>query len=259
MLLICQPAIYYGLFDFPGAVGRFPYSRLLQVSDYPPRGAYSPVDIQNAQASLVRFFQQNGYFEAQVEPEIQTDAAHGLVSVNFRVSLNRHAKFGNVILKGAPPEEEQRLQRALKSWMARVRGSAIRTGKSYSLRRVQNATQYLEVAVDQPRLSWKPGPNGGRRVRSYNPSRRCSIRGHAGGKSPRHCGRRSSLGTHRRKMLPIYQIAGLDPELIQESRENLISNFQAKGYFDVAVQSDVQPEQTAKQFCSALSKEHATK
>jgi outer membrane protein assembly factor BamA len=48
-------------------------------------------------------------------------------------------------------------------------------------------------------------------------------------------------GRSRRKMLPIYQIAGLDPELIQESRENLISNFQAKGYFDVAVQSDVQP------------------
>ena len=42
VLLICQPAVYYGLFDFPGAVGRFPYSRLLQVSDYPPRGAYSP-------------------------------------------------------------------------------------------------------------------------------------------------------------------------------------------------------------------------
>ena len=48
-------------------------------------------------------------------------------------------------------------------------------------------------------------------------------------------------GRTRRKLLPIYQIAGLDPELIQESRENLISNFQAKGYFDVAVQSDVQP------------------
>ena len=113
MLLICQPAIYYGLFDFPGAVGRFAYSRLLQVSDYPPRGAYSPVDVQNAQESLVRFFQQNGYFEAKVKPEIQTDAAHGLVSVNFRVSLNRRAKFGKVILKGAPQEEEQRLQARL--------------------------------------------------------------------------------------------------------------------------------------------------
>ena len=54
------------------------------------------------------------------------------------------------------------------------------------------------------------------------------------------------LGAHvwgrtKRKLLPIYQIAGLDPELIQESRENLISHFQSKGYFDAAVQSEVQP------------------
>ena len=66
-------------------------------------------------------------------------------------------------------------------------------------------------------------------------------------------------GDARRKMLPIYQIAGLDPELIQESRENLISHFQSKGYFDVAVQSDVQPSPTAKPFFSALLKGSATK
>ena len=66
VLLICQPAFYYGLFNFPGADGRFAYSRLLQVADYPPRGAYSALDVQQAQDSLTRFFQQNGYFEAQV-------------------------------------------------------------------------------------------------------------------------------------------------------------------------------------------------
>ena len=241
VLLICQPAVYYGLFDFPGAVGKFPYSRLLQVSDYPPRGAYSPVDIQNAQASLVRFFQQNGYFEAQVNPEIQTDAAHGLVSVNFRVSLNRHAKFGNVILKGAPPEEEQRLQRALKAWMARVRGSAIRPGKSYSLRRIQNATQYLESQlIGHDYLGSRVQMAGA----EYDPStHRADIQFEVTPGARAHViveGAHLS-GRSRRKMLPIYQIAGLDPELIQESRENLISNFQAKGYFDVAVQSDVQP------------------
>ena len=241
VLLICQPAIYYGLFDFPGAVGKFPYSRLLQVSDYPPRGAYTPVDIQNAQASLVRFFQQNGYFEAQVNPEIQTDAAHGLVSVNFRVTLNRHAKFGNVILKGAPPEEEQRLQRALKSWMARVRGSAIRAGKSYSLKRIQNATQYLESQlIGHDYLGSRVQMAGA----EYDPStHRADVQFEV---TPGVRAHVVVLGAHlsgrsRRKMLPIYQIAGLDPELIQESRENLISNFQAKGYFDVAVQSDVQP------------------
>jgi len=51
------------------------------------------------------------------------------------------------------------------------------------------------------------------------------------------------MGAYTEKLLPIYQIAGLDPELIQESRENLRSYFQAKGYFDVAVQSEIQPTQ----------------
>ena len=74
MLLVCQPAIYFGIFEFPGADGRFPYSRLLQISDYPPRGAYSAVDIQNAQHSLAQFFKQNGYFESQVNPKITTDS-----------------------------------------------------------------------------------------------------------------------------------------------------------------------------------------
>ena len=35
-------------------------------------------------------------------------------------------------------------------------------------------------------------------------------------------------GRTKRKLLPIYQIAGLDPELIQESRENLISIFRRR-------------------------------
>jgi len=105
VLLVLQPAIYFGIFEFPGTIGKFPYSRLLEVSDYPPRGAYTPVDVQNAQASLVKFFQQNGYFESQVRPEIQTDTAHTIANVIFHVKLNRHAKFGKVILKGAPPDQ----------------------------------------------------------------------------------------------------------------------------------------------------------
>lgn len=241
VLLVCQPAIYFGLFDFPGAVGKFPYSRLLQVSDYPPRGAYSSTDIQNAQASLTKFFQQNGYFEAQVRPEIQTDTAHGLVNVVFRVSLNRHAKFGKVVLQGAPPEEEQRLQQALKSWAARVRGAAIRAGKPYSLRKIQNATQYLESQlISHDYLGSRVQMAGA----EYDPTtHRADLQFEVTPGARAHVNVEGAhlWGRTQRKLLPIYQMAGLDPELIQESRENLISHFQSKGYFDVVVQSDIQP------------------
>ena len=246
VLLICQPAFYYGLFNFPGADGRFAYSRLLQVADYPRRGAYSALDVQQAQDSLTRFFQQNGYFEAQVKSEIQTAAAHGLVSVDFHVNLNRHAKFGKVILKGVPPEEEQHLQKALTSWTARVRGLAIRSGKSYSLRRIQSATQYLEAQlISRDYLGSRVQLAGA----EYDPTtHRADVQFEVTPGARAHV---TVEGAHlwartRKKLLAIYQVAGLDPELIQESRENLISNFQSKGYFDVAVQSDVQPSPTGQ-------------
>ena len=246
VLLVCQPAYYFGLFEFPGATGRFAYSRLLQVSDYPPRGAYSPVDVDIAKKSLIRFFQQNGYFEAQVKPDVQTDATHELVNVAFQVSLNRRAKFGEVILKGAPPEEEQRLQRALKSWMARVRGSALRPGKPYSLKRIQNATLYLESQlISRDYLGSRVAMSGA----EYDPAtHRADIHFDVTPGARAHVDVQGAhlWGRTQRKLLPIYQIAGLDPELIQESRENLISHFQSKGYFDVAVQSDVQPSPTGQ-------------
>src|SRR5262249_24598980 len=46
----------------------------------------------------------------------------------------------------------------------------------------------------------------------------------------------------RRKLLPLYQQVGLDPELIQEGRQNLISYFQSKGHFDAKVDTHVQQQ-----------------
>jgi len=247
ILFICQPALYFGLFDFPGAAGKFTYSRLLQVSDYPPRGAYSAVDVGTSQASILKFLQQNGYFEAQVRPETSIDAAHGLVNVAFHVKLNRHAKFGKVFLAGAPPAQEPQLQKALKAWMTRIRGSAIRSGQSYSLKRTQNATLFLETQLINHNYL-------GSRVKlaaaEYDTkTNRADLRFEV---TPGSLARVTVEGAHlwartRKKLLPIYQIAGLDPELIQESRENLRSYFQAKGYFDVAVQSEIQPTQEPAQ------------
>ena len=246
VLLVCQPAIYFGIFEFPGADGRFPYSRLLQVSDYPPRGAYSPVDIENAQASLLKFFQQNGFFEAVVNPEVITDNQRGLVNVIFHVSLGRRARFGRVLLNGAPPEEQERLQKALESWRARVRGSAIRQGKSYSLKAIQNAIQYLEGQLINHNYLGSRVQLAGAQYDAT--THRADIRFEV---TPGALAYVKVEGAHlwghtRKKLLPIYQIAGLDPELIQESRENLISHFQTKGYFDVAVQSDVEPSQNGQ-------------
>ena len=239
VIFVLQPAMYFGIYEFPGAE-RFPYSRLLQVSDYPPRGAYNATDVNRTQESVTKFFQQNGYFEAKVEPDMQTDTVHGVVNVVFHVTLKRRAKFGEVVLNGAPPDQVERLQHDLRAWRARVRGAAIRSGKPYSFRAVQKATQYLESQlIKHDYLGSRAQFEGA----EYDSStHRADIHFKVTTGPPVHV---NIQGAHvwartRRKLLPIYEQAGLDPELIQEGRRNLISYFQAKGFFNAQVNSKIE-------------------
>jgi outer membrane protein insertion porin family len=246
VIFVLQPAMYFGIYEFPGAE-RFPYSRLLQVSDYPPRGAYNPTDVNVTQTSVTKFLQQNGYFEAEVHPEVLTDSIHGLVNVVFHVTLRRHAKFGEVILNGAPPPEARALQHDLRSWRARALGAAIRPGKSYSFRTVQKATQYLESQLIRHEYLGSRAQFEGA---EYDPSNhRANIHFKVTTGPPVHV---KIQGGHvwartRRKLLPIYQQAGLDPELIQEGRRNLISYFQAKGFFNTQVDSKIETLENGEQ------------
>ncbi len=66
---ILQPAVYVGMYEFPGALKEFPYSRLLQVANYNSQMAYSSGDVQQAEDALVKFFRQHGYFLAEVRPK----------------------------------------------------------------------------------------------------------------------------------------------------------------------------------------------
>jgi len=38
-------------------------------------------------------FNRNGFFEAQVQPEVRTDSANGLANIDFRTTLGRRADF----------------------------------------------------------------------------------------------------------------------------------------------------------------------
>ena len=253
VMFVLQPALYFGIYTFPGA-GRFSYARLLQVSDYPPRDAYSSVDVQNTTDQLRTFFQRNGYFEAQVHSELQTDAAHAVVNVAFHITRNRHAKFGRVILSGAPPELKPKLQGDLKSWWARLRGVAIRNGKSYSLKTVQKATQYLESKLIDENY---PGSRVKLAKAEYDPqTNHADVHFDV---TPGELAHVEIQGAHlwswtRHRLLPMYEQAGLDPEIIQEGKQNLVSYFQSKGYFDVQVETRNEEEQKGRKILYRVTK-----
>jgi len=254
VLLVVQPGIYFGMYRFPGAVEHFAYSQLLQIANYPPEGPYTPSDVATAQAALIRFLQRNGYFQAQVKPSLQTDAAHGLVNVDFHTTLGKKAKFGNVTMEGASPAETTHLQGVLKSVLARLRGSAVRPGKTYSLKTVTNATQYLERALTkEDRLGATVKLIGA----NYDPAtNRADIAFHVEPGPKVHV---DVQGAHlwswtKRKLLPVYQQVGIDDEIIQEGRQNLVSNFQSKGYFETKVNVTVTPGQDGETILYRVAK-----
>ncbi len=82
------------MYQFPGALKEYNYSRLLQVAAYPTQAPYSNADVQRAEDALTHFFQQDGYFESEVHAEDVIDHAHNLVNVVFNTSLGRRAKIG---------------------------------------------------------------------------------------------------------------------------------------------------------------------
>jgi outer membrane protein assembly factor BamA len=239
VLFVLQPALYWGVFQFPGATGQYSYARLLQISNYPPQGPYTVLAVQRAQEALLEFFRRTGHFLAKVTPEIQSDKQHGLVNLVFHVELGRRAKFGTVEIKGTSAQETERLQDSVHSFMARLRGSAIRPGKTYRLKTLQNASQYLESGLSkQGYLGAKVRLVGA----AYDPeTNRANVTFNVQTGPIIHV---KVTGAHvwswtRNKLIPLYQHIGVDPELIQEGRQNLVSHFQSKGFFNVKVDTQV--------------------
>jgi len=239
VVFILEPATYFGIYQFPGAE-RFPYNRLVQVANYVQQEPYSALDVQRAEQTLKTFFQRNGYFQAEIKPEIKIDRARGLANIDFRVQLNRLADFGDIIIRGTTPEETEHLKSSLRSLKARMKLSAIREGKNYSAKTLDNATGLLESHLQsENRLAGQVKLVGA----DYNPTtNRADIVFEIMEGPPVHA---YVDGAHlwpwtRHKLLPVYQQNGLTPELIQEGRQNLLRRFREKGFFDVQVDTDTQ-------------------
>jgi outer membrane protein insertion porin family len=253
VLLIAEPAIWFGIFEFPGAE-RFPYSKLVQIANYPPQAPFNAGDVQKDSDALLRFFQQEGYFEAEVRPQVNLDTEHNLANVRFMVSLNRRAKFGTVAIANTTPDEAAKMTKSLQGITARVRGAAIRPGKNYRRATLTNAQRYLQKRLEkQKRLAAQVKLAGAAYTADTN---RADI----------HFDVQTGpvidvqvKGAHlwswtRKSLLPVYQGVGVDPELVQEGREALVSYFQKKGFFDVNVDSDFHKKDSGDSIVYTITK-----
>lgn len=243
LIFTLEPALYFGILEFPGA-RKFPYPRLLQVVDIPDQTPFQQTLVDQARDALKQFFTKNGFFEAQVRPESRFDEVHMIANVTFQIDLGRRAKIGEVKIQGADPQEADYLIRSTRSLSARLRHSSLKPGQTYTSKRIDSAIGVIKRALTgQRRLASKvrfdhatydPETNRADVVINARPGPIVKI-GLEGAKLSRIPFLRNR---RRRQLIPIYTEGSVDPDLVEEGRQNLIDFFQSKGYFDVKVTTD---------------------
>lgn len=251
---VLEPAVYLGMYEFPGATGRYAYSRLLQVSSYPNQAPYSNQDVRHAEDALTHFFQQDGFFESEVRAETVIDSEHNLANVLFNTTLGRRAKIGQIQLQGANPQETAYLHGKLRSFMARLKASYLKPGMTFSRYRLKNATQYMEAALTKQNYA-----TGTVKLVSaeYDPAtNRADVTFHI---DTGPIVKVATTGAHLsqrkiRNLVPIYAANSADTDLVNEGGRSIQLFFQNKGYFDVQVATNVANNSGGKLITYAITK-----
>ncbi|MGH9606802.1 MAG: POTRA domain-containing protein [Terracidiphilus sp.] len=239
VLFVLEPAVYFGIFEFPGAA-HFPYAQLIQAANYPIQTPFNVADVESGRRSLLAFFRREGYFQAEVQTQVQVDSAHKIANVVFHTTLGPRAKFGSVDIQGAPTGDTAHLHHELTGLWARLHAAAIRPGKTYKHGTVTRGTSFLRNQLaKQSYLGAQVKVEG---AEYHGATNRADI--HFGVKPgvPTHV---KIIGAHlwswdRKSLLPVYQGIGVDQEAVLEGQQALVSYFQGKGYFDVKVDSQLQ-------------------
>jgi len=234
IMLIAEPAYYFGVFQFPGAIP-FPYSRLVQVANYPIQTPYNPDEVERDRQALVNFFRQEGYFNAEVNPDLKSDPAHTLVNVVYNTKLGKKAHFGEVQISGLPNDKDHHLEESLKTFLARLRQAAIRPGKAYHHTTITRATSYLQAELNKRGLLAAQVQLTGAEYHADTNRADIHFNVKPGPKIDVKIEGAHLWSWDKKKLLPMYQGVGVDEETLQEGKRALASYFQAKGYFEVKV------------------------
>ena len=236
VMFVVQPAIYFGIFEFPGAE-RFPYSQLIQAAHYPIQTPFNPADVAQDNLDLVKLFQQSGYFKARVAPKLTVDSAHSLANVEFDTTLGIRAKFGAAVIDDLPSGDAASLQHKLTTLSARLRGAAIRPGKAYSRSTLTKADNYIQRSLEKQGFLGAQVKLSGAQYDSASNRAEIHFSAAAGDVVQVQIQGAHLFSWDRKSLLPVYQGVGVDDEVVREGQQALISYFQAKGFFDVKVDS----------------------
>jgi outer membrane protein insertion porin family len=232
LTFILQPADYVGVLEFPGAGTRFAYTALLQAANIPDQSPYTPGLEAEAQKGVLNFLHAQGFFSAEVTPEIQRDETHHVVNIILHCAPGSQARIGQIEFTGVSQQRAARGRGALGSWWARLKRVSLHRGQKYSRPRVLKSVPFLrdhlEVAGQlPPSIQLKPPVFNSDTNRvdltfdaTPGPNVSVTVEGAKLSKTKLH------------QLVSIYQEGAVDLELVDEGEDNINAYFQSRGYFD---------------------------
>ena len=247
VILVLEPAYYYGVLSFPGS-RTFSYVRLLQVANLPEQEPFIEKDVEKARQALLDFFHTSGFFQAEVTPSSELHEKEGLANVIFNIRLKKRAKIGTVQIQGPDEAGVSHLAGVTRSLRALATGASLKSGKVYTPRRIEAARalikrdlvkrKYLASKIQVGPPQYHPDTNRADLVITVDRGPKVDIRIEGAKLSwiPFLSGRQE------KKLVPIYEEGTFDQDLVDEGKRNLVSFFQNKGYFDVQVQANLQQQ-----------------
>jgi outer membrane protein assembly factor BamA len=238
---LLEPAYFLGIVDFPGAVKKLSYTRLLEVANLSDEDPYDPARIPVAEKALTDFFRHNGYFVTSIHVSSQIDDPHHLVNVAFTIDLGKQARLAAVTIDGTGSSESARLLKSVRSLRARLSGGLLKRGKPYSAERIKEATTLIKRALaQQGRLAAQvklETPNFHAENNRVDVAFKVELGPTVTIRTQGAKLSALSFAANRqmRKLIPIYSERTIDGDLVEEGERNLIDYFQKKGYSDVKV------------------------
>ncbi len=243
---LLEPSFYLGILEFPGAIKRFTYIRLLQVANLSDEDPYDPSRITVAENSLKNFLNKSGYFQATVHSEIAIDDAHELVNVSFRIDMGKRAKIASVRIDGPDQPENAKLVHSMQSLRARLSGALVKPGKPYAPSRITAATAQMKRVLSKQRRFASSIQENPPQYDAATNRVALSFKVVVGPVVDiRTVGAKLTVipflaGRQMKKLIPIYSEGTVDRDLVEEGQRNLVDYFQKKGFNNVKVTTDFQ-------------------
>ena len=87
-------------------------AELLDKIDFKLGGVYNPVDVQRARERMKDFYEDEGYFEVQITPDIEK-FADGDVKVIFTINEGRQMKIERIVIRGNKGLTDKQIKEAM--------------------------------------------------------------------------------------------------------------------------------------------------